>query len=102
MRYCACLFSLAVALFFLTAAAVAEDAEVDAEGLAKAKEDPYFAAVISGNWDKAIELMSKRLEENPQDANSLTARGQAYLFQHDHVKALADFNEAIRVDAKSH
>ena len=103
MRYCACLFSLAATLLFLTTGGLAEDAENDVQDAApQGKEDPYFAAIISGNWDQAIELMSKKLAENPQDAKSLGARGQAYSFKHDHVKALADFNEAIRLDAKCH
>jgi Tfp pilus assembly protein PilF len=50
-----------------------------------------------GKIDKAIELYTKALLENPDDCNIISDRGVAYIHKNDQVNCLKDFNRGIEL-----
>src|SRR5262245_32562691 len=50
---------------------------------------------------EAVPYFTKRLAKDPKDVHALTGRGQAYAARNEPDKALADFDEAVRLDTKA-
>jgi tetratricopeptide (TPR) repeat protein len=50
---------------------------------------------------QAVAHFTTRLAKAPKDSHAYTARGQAYAANDESDKALADFNEAIRLDSRA-
>jgi tetratricopeptide (TPR) repeat protein len=50
---------------------------------------------------EAVVYFTKRLAKDAKDVHALTARGQAYAAKNESDKALADYDEAIRLDPKA-
>ena len=53
-----------------------------------------------GKYREAVEELSAALKEKPDFTLALNARGFAYYLLRDHAHALADFDEAIRLNPK--
>jgi tetratricopeptide (TPR) repeat protein len=53
-----------------------------------------------GKYREAVEELSAALEEKPDFTLALNARGFAYYLLHDQKHALADLDEAIRLNPK--
>jgi tetratricopeptide (TPR) repeat protein len=49
-------------------------------------------------FSQAVAYFTARLAEAPKDSHACTARGQAHAANNEPDKALADFNEAVRLD----
>jgi tetratricopeptide (TPR) repeat protein len=62
-------------------------------------EDGYVA-LQHKDYDQAIGLFTQALDRNPTDAQALVERGQAYMSKKSYALALADFNQAIKLDDK--
>ncbi len=54
----------------------------------------------AGKYQEAIEELSASLRAQPDFALAYNARGFAYHLLHDETRALADFDQAIRLNPK--
>ena len=54
--------------------------------------------IASGKYAEAIDLLSKALKLDPTMTLAFNARGYAHLLLRQVPEALADFNEAIRIN----
>ena len=52
-------------------------------------------------YDLAIVQLSLAIQLNPQDAAAYAGRGAAFTLKHEFKNAIADYNEAIRIQPKS-
>lgn len=57
-----------------------------------------FASVLSNNHRAAINLFTKAIQANPNDAEMYDLRGDAYKANGDNQKALADYSKAISIN----
>jgi hypothetical protein len=66
-----------------------------------ARGKAFFEA---GEWDQAIAALDEAIVRNPLDAEAHLFRGQSYMCRgREYVgRALADYNEAIRLDPKNY
>ena len=53
----------------------------------------------SGDLQQAVEALTRAIELNPKLASAFNARGYVYLRLRQPQRALADFNEAIRLNS---
>ena len=49
-------------------------------------------------FDKAIDLLNKKIEEEPDQINWLEIRGNIYYTKQQFANALNDFNKILRID----
>ena len=82
-------------LAFSLATALAENRP--AENSDKSDDAKASAAFLAGNYDAAISLYTEVLEANPKAELAYNGRALAYYYKKDHAKALADFDQAIRL-----
>lgn len=65
------------------------------------KPDPIMVegdnAYKAGQYDVAIAKYTEAIEKNPPNANAYADRALAYKEKKDHDRAIADFNEALRL-----
>jgi len=59
------------------------------------------AALVKGDYDKAIQDYNQAISRDPTSAAAFDGRGAAYLDKGDYDSAIQDFNEAIRLNPKS-
>lgn len=57
--------------------------------------------LAAGMWDHAIDAATTVITANPRDHHGYTLRGRAYQGKGDFKRALADFDEAIKIAPKS-
>src|SRR5262249_53876444 len=55
-------------------------------------------AMMNREFDKAIAAYSEEIERDPKAAHAYLDRGDVYLFKGDHERALADYEEAVRLE----
>ncbi|MEY2576156.1 MAG: hypothetical protein QOF80_1643 [Verrucomicrobiota bacterium] len=77
------------------AAAFAENRP--AETSDKSDDAKASAALLAGDYDTAISLYSEVIQANPKAALAYNGRALAYRYKKDMIKALADFDQAIRL-----
>jgi tetratricopeptide (TPR) repeat protein len=65
------------------------------------RQEGWIAKTDAVLFDQAVGYFTKRLAVNGNDVHALTARGLTLATRREQDKALADFNEAIRLDAKA-
>lgn len=82
-------------LAFSLATAVAENQP--AENLDKSDDAKASAAFLAGDYDAAISLYTEVIKANPKAAPAYNGRALAYRAKNDPAKALADFDQAIRL-----
>ncbi|HJR06102.1 MAG TPA: AAA family ATPase [Pyrinomonadaceae bacterium] len=58
------------------------------------------AIALLGNHDRAIELFTSALDEDSENLSALNGRGAQYLINKQPEKALADFDQALRINTK--
>lgn len=56
---------------------------------------------VARNFDRAIDLLTRVLEDDPADRLALTTRGSAFMNIADHRAAIADFTRAIEIEPES-
>jgi tetratricopeptide (TPR) repeat protein len=68
---------------------------------AEDKPDPIMidgdAAYKTGHYDVAITKYTEAIEKNPKNGNAYTDRALVYKEKKEYDKAIADFNEALRL-----
>ncbi len=60
--------------------------------------DAAVAAALSANWQKAVEINSKLLEQCPEDVDCLNRIGKAYFELGDNKKAAASFHRVLKIN----
>lgn len=78
--------------------ATAFAAEPPAKSPAKSESEKADAAFLAGDYDAAISLYSDVIKANPRAAFAYHGRALAYRFKKEDTKALADFDQAIRLN----
>lgn len=63
-----------------------------------APDDKGITAAMSSNWDMAVQLWTKRINQFPKDHNALYNRGVAWEARGDLRKAMADYKRAADND----
>ena len=63
----------------------------------KADDAAASAAFLAGDYDRAIVLYTEVIKANPKAALAYNGRGLAYRIKKEMAKALADFDQAIRL-----
>lgn len=84
---------LCLALSLATAFA----AEPRATEPAKPEEDPASKALFAGDYDTAIALCTEAIKANPKEPFAYNTRALAYRSKKENARALADFDQAIRL-----
>lgn len=56
---------------------------------------------VSGRDESTLDEINKKIEENPENASFIMARGIFYLNNADNKKALSDFEKAIELDGEN-
>jgi tetratricopeptide (TPR) repeat protein len=82
-------------LAFSLATVLAENRPV--ENPDKSDDAKASAAFLAGDYDAAISLYSEVIKANPKAALAYNGRALAYRYKKDDAKALADFDQAIRL-----
>jgi tetratricopeptide (TPR) repeat protein len=72
-----------------------------AVGLDRLYETIGMLCVAEGDLDRAVDAYRKRLDANPNHAESHRILGETYLLQDRHDEALAEFGAALLVDARN-
>ncbi len=54
--------------------------------------------MMAGQYDEAVATLDDVIRENPEDAAAYAERGQAHVEQGDLDRAIADFDESIRLE----
>jgi tetratricopeptide (TPR) repeat protein len=72
-----------------------------AVGLDRLYETIGMLCVAEGDLDSAVDAYRKRLDANPNHAESHRILGETYLLQDRHDEALAEFAAALLVDARN-
>src|SRR5438067_2715836 len=68
-----------------------------AENSDKSDDAKASAAFLAGDYDAAISLYNEVIKANPKAALAYNGRALAYRYKKDITKALADFDQAIRL-----
>lgn len=82
-------------LAFSLTTALAENKPV--ENSDKSDDAKASAAFLAGDYDAAISLYTELIKANPKEALDFNGRGLAYFYKKELTKALADFDQAIRI-----
>ena len=82
-------------LAFSLATALAE--KRPAENPDKSDDAKASAAFLAGDYDAAISLYTEVIKADPKAALAYNGRALAYRYKKDDAKALADFDQAIRI-----
>jgi tetratricopeptide (TPR) repeat protein len=82
-------------LSFFLATAFAENRPV--ENSDKSDDAKASAALLAGDYDSAISLYSEVIQADPKAALAYNGRALAYRYKKEMTKALADFDQAIRL-----
>jgi tetratricopeptide (TPR) repeat protein len=83
-------------LVFSLATAFAEKRPT--ENSDKSDDAKASAAFLAGDYDAAISLYTEVIQANPKAALAYNGRALAYRYKKDMTKALADFDQAIRLE----
>lgn len=86
---------IALCVAFSLATALAE--KQPAEGSDKSDDAKASAAFLAGDYDAAISLYSEVIKADPKAALAYNGRALAYRYKKEVTKALADFDQAIRL-----
>jgi tetratricopeptide (TPR) repeat protein len=86
-----------VLLCFAFSLATALAANRPAENSDKSDDARASAALLAGDYDAAISLYTEVIRANPKAALAYNGRALAYRYKKDPAKALADFDQAIRL-----
>src|SRR4051812_28071090 len=78
--------------------ATAFAAEPPASTPDKSESEKADAAFFAGDYDAAISLYTDVIKTNPKAAFAYHGRALAYRFKKEDTKALADFDQAIRLN----
>lgn len=84
----------------LACAALATDMGMEGASRAEAQRRLGFAQRKSGDLDAALRSLSDSVETTPT-AIAYSDRGTAYLLKGEYAKALADYDDAIRLDSRN-
>ncbi len=82
-------------LAFSLAGAFAENRPVEKSD--KSDDAKASAALLAGDYDAAISLYSEVIQANPKAFLAYNGRALAYRYKKDMTRALADFDQAIRL-----
>ena len=82
-------------LAFSLAAALAKNEP--AKNSDKSDDAKASAAFLAGDYDTAISLYNEVIKANPKAALAYNGRALAYRYKKETAKALADFDQAIRL-----
>ena len=88
-----CTSKVTVALFALTAPALAAGTGLAADS----DSDPDRVAALN----KVVRFFSDKIQQDPTDAKAFSERGAARQALCDFDKAIADYDEAIRLDTNN-
>jgi tetratricopeptide (TPR) repeat protein len=86
---------MVLCLVFSLATAMAE--KKPAENSDKSDDAKASAAFLAGDYDAAISLYTEVIKADPKAALAYNGRALAYRYKKDDARALADFDEAIRI-----
>lgn len=68
------------------------------EGRPRGTSDPWWVAASQGNWKLAVALLSKRVSEEPKDAQSWYNRGVAHEGNEEPREAVAAYKQAVDLE----
>ena len=84
--------------YFDTAVAVVVVVARSSLAIAQTDVNQADQAVQQGDFERAIELYSELIKDQPNDAVAYNGRGVAYIRQGDRERALGDFDHAIKLN----